>query len=301
MTLNINSTGSTIDLEDTYLDATGDVLIEGKNALTLGQASSSEIDANGSISLKSDTSDVFVDYDLYAGQDVDITGGSAGGNIDLENAAIYAGDSTYASTGGNVNLTANNGSVVLDGSTISASGSGGINGNVTVNAGNGITVNNTSISADTEAGTIALTSASGQTAIANGSTMQAFYINVNSPDGILLTSTSYAKHLKGNQLTLATANSGSQINVANQNLCAFSTINMTAHTVNLLDVNFGSGSTVNLNSFFGLSRPIPTRARSSSPGYVNYINNVTYGGNPAQNYTTVGGSGAGINIGHSGF
>ena len=124
--------GGTIDLEDTYVYATGAVNIESGNALTLGQSSSDEIVAGGLIELKSDKSDVNVDYDLYAGGDVDITSGSVvvsdyigtvvGGNIQVESSDIEAGDSDYASTGGNVNINAINGTVDIDNSYISANG-----------------------------------------------------------------------------------------------------------------------------------------------------------------------------------
>ena len=70
--VNIKSTGSTVDLEDTYIYASGDVNVESKGALTLGFVSSGDIYASdyrvggGAINLTSDTSDVTVyDYGLY--------------------------------------------------------------------------------------------------------------------------------------------------------------------------------------------------------------------------------------------
>ncbi len=133
------------DVEETYIDADNNVTIETGDSLTLGGYESDEIDAGGSISLLSDTSDVYVDYDLYADGDVDITSGSTvgtGGNIDIEDSEIYAGDDEYvdkteiaSGPGGNVNINAYNGNVTINGSDIYAYvDSGTDTGNVNVYA-----------------------------------------------------------------------------------------------------------------------------------------------------------------------
>ena len=150
--------------------------------------------------------------------------------------------------------------------------------NVNITAGTGISVSGTSISADIDVGTISLNNASGVTTINNGSSMQAFYISVNSPDGILLDGTGGT--FSGNQLDLASGNvdGTDEIDVKNADLTAFATINMAAHTINLTDVAFGGASTVNLHSFFGLLAPLPNTGALSLPGFVNFISGVTYGG-----------------------
>jgi len=151
--VSIYATG-TGDLEDTYVDADYNVNIESVDSLTLGWDSSEEIDAGGSISLLSDTASVYVDYDLDASGDVDITSGQSiqGGaevtGIDIEDSQIYAGDSDSIS--GNVNVNANNGGATISGSDIYAYSEGGTDeGDVNVNAyDGGVSICNTGIYAD---------------------------------------------------------------------------------------------------------------------------------------------------------
>jgi hypothetical protein len=64
---------------------------------------------------------------------------------------------------------------------------------------------------------------------------------------------------------------------------------MVANTINLFNVAFGAGSSINLESFWGVLAPNPNTGADSVPGDVNFIQNVTYGGNPAQNYVNNGG------------
>jgi hypothetical protein len=125
--------------------------------------------------------------------------------------------------------------------------------------------------------------------------MQAFYISVNSPDGILLDGASGT--ISGNQLDLNSGNADGtdEIDVQNADLTSFATINMAAHTINLTDVAFGGASMVNLHSFFGLLAPLPNSGAASLPGFVNFINGVTYGGDAAENHVNPG-SGPGIYI-----
>jgi len=161
-------------------------------------------------------------------------------------------------------------------------------------------VGGTSLNADPNVGTISLANASGETTINNGSSMQAFYISVNSPDGILLDGTGGT--FAGNQLNLASGNLAGtdEIDVQNADLTGFATVNMAAHTINLMNVGFGDGSLVNLQSFYGLLAANPDTGAASVFGYVNFINGVTYGGTlitSANESTYVNpGSGPGIYI-----
>ena len=70
---------------------------------------------------------------------------------------------------------------------------------------------------------------------------------------------------------------------------------MQARTINLRDVNFAGGSKVVLESALGLlaygpfdpstgSGESPNNNLPSKPGYVNFIRNVEYGGQPAENF-----------------
>ncbi|HEY3762267.1 MAG TPA: FecR domain-containing protein, partial [Verrucomicrobiae bacterium] len=107
------------DIENTYIDAGGDVSVESAGSLNVGFDESEEIRAGGSISLISDNSNVYVDYELVAGGDVNITSGQSvevGGDetengIDIQDSEIYAGDE--GSFGGNLNINAYNGAVII--------------------------------------------------------------------------------------------------------------------------------------------------------------------------------------------
>jgi len=138
-----------VDLEDTYIYASGDVDVEGGDSVTLGGESDGEVNAGGSISIKADTGDVYVDYGLFAGGDVSIISGEAtpvsigspttGGNIDVEDSDLYAGDNGSfgqpSTTGGSVNIYAYNGNVTLNSDGIYAYSGESSDGDVNVTAG----------------------------------------------------------------------------------------------------------------------------------------------------------------------
>jgi len=267
------------------IGADGSITLSGAIAVSISDALIKTLDgdsgntvtvsSDGNVSLQTVELDSDGLINLSAGVDADISGSilnavggdadfSAGGNLDIESTTISAGDS--------IDILALNGSVTLNNDSIS-----GVN-NVDVVAGSGLTVGGTSINADPAVGTISLNNVSGVTTINNGSSMQAFYISVNSPDGILLDATGGT--YSGNRLDLNSGNADGtdEIDVQNADLTAFATVNMAAHTINLTDVAFGGASMVNLHSFFGLLADNPNTGAGSVPGYVNFINGVTYGG-----------------------
>ena len=146
-----------------------------------------------------------------------------------------------------------------------------------------------------------MNNASGVTTVNNGSSLQAYTITLNSPDGILLDGTSGT--FSGNEIDLGSGNAdgSDEIDVQNADLTAFATVNMSAHTINLTDVAFGDGSMVHLNSFYGLLADNPNTGAASQAGYVNFINGVTYAGtlitSGSQSTYVNPGSGPGIYIG----
>lgn len=71
---------------------------------------------------------------------------------------------------------------------------------------------------------------------------------------------------------------GDQLNVFNTALNA-ANIRLQAITIALRDVNFLAGSQVTLRSGNGMLAPNPNSNANVMPGYVNYIQNVSYGGN----------------------
>jgi len=121
------------------------------------------------------------------------------------------------------------------------------------------------------------------------------YLTLNSGDNILLDCTGHTPIAAG---TGATANltagksANNYIGVNNTDFSQFALVNMSANTIDLCNVNFGGGSTVSLNSFNGVLAPNPNTGATPVQGDVNFIYNVTYGGQPAQNYI-----GNGITVG----
>ncbi len=81
------------------------------------------------------------------------------------------------------------------------------------------------------------------------------------------------------------------LNVNGATFSGATSIAMDARTVNLWNLNFANGTTVNLRSQLGQLAPNPNTGAASVPGHVNFIQNVNYGGQPAQFAV-----GSGINI-----
>jgi hypothetical protein len=242
------------------------------------------IENNGSISFASrfdSAGTIRVDHSTIAANFGDVTIGKIGGvgGVDLESSTITA------------TVTP----------TITASDTG----NITVRAGTGLTVNGSTLNADTVAGTIALNSTAGQTTIQNSS-MQAFYINVNSPDGILLDGTGGI--LKGNTMNLTAgmgdASGGPTTTIQNTDLGNLTIVNVQSHTVNIDNDNLSSKSRYNF-TVFNHGYYIDN---GHQPGYANF-NNDTLDHAPILNGNTAGtlnpannggiglaGSGAVINV-----
>jgi hypothetical protein len=163
-----------------------------------------------------------------------------------------------------------------------ASGSINANNNVTVTAGNGITINGTPVSADdTTYGNITLTSTAGMTTIQNGASMTG-NLTINSPDGILIDGSSGGT-FSGNTMNLTAGNNddgngGPTIAIHGPDplhhvdLSAFANINISAHTIDLLDVTFGGLTPVNLGCFSGFANV----NNGVVAGEAN-LRNVTYG------------------------
>ena len=71
------------------------------------------------------------------------------------------------------------------------------------------------------------------------------------------------------------------------NLSNLALINMEARTIVLQEINFAAGSSVNLRSEVGLLAPEPNTRRPTLRGHVNFIHEVTYAGEPAQDHVSV--------------
>jgi hypothetical protein len=75
--------------------------------------------------------------------------------------------------------------------------------------------------------------------------------------------------------------------VTDTDLTGLTEINMAARTLVLSDVAFISGTSIELGSEMGMLAANPNTGASAVTGYVNFINNVTLDGNPAQNFVSV--------------
>jgi len=290
------------------VQAAGDANIESEGALTLGQlvgGNGTVIEADGNVTasanghLDLDNAAVLAGYygDLVGVNLNSVSGGifvgnsviKAVGTVNLAaNGTISLSDASITTIGGDVNLSTG-GSVDLESSTVAASGS---TGNVTVNADAGITVNGATVSGDAVVGTVTLNSTSGQTTIENGASAQAFYLNVNSPDGILIDGTSGGGiHLSGNTMNLTSSlgnaaddvSDGHKVEIENTDLSSFQAVNVQAHSVYLDNVNFSSLSSYNFTSFHG-GYYIDDGHQA---GYVNF-NNDTVDHNAIVNLATPG-------------
>jgi hypothetical protein len=275
------ATGGNVDIEnsDVYSSGEEDIASDGEIEIQ-----NSDLETGGGEEVGGNVN-VAATGSLYiSGSDLNADGGNVviacSSDIDIENTTLSAADS--------VAVAALDTTTTLNGDTLTA----GANANISANTG--ITIGATSITADPEAGSINVNNASGVTTINNGSSMHAFYISVNSPDGILLDGTGGT--FSGNRLDLTSGNIlGDKIKVLNAYLTAFATVNMSAHTIDLMNVAFGNGSTVNLKSLAGMAN-----FGSSIFGDVNFISGVTYGGTTITTLNEAtyikAGSGAGIHI-----
>jgi hypothetical protein len=319
------SAGNDLTILNTSFELGGNISIS--DSTITANDGDMDITAGGTLSISAGGTENISGNEIF-GDNIDISGSTItanNGNVNIENNGGYSlpdgagfdlssafnvkvsGGSTITANSGNVKISTA-GIVDLDSSTVSASGSAGTTGNVTVNAGAGITVNGTAISGDVTAGTIALNNTSGQTTIQNGSSMRAFYISVNSPDGILIDGTS-GGHISGNTMNLTAgmgdASGGPTITVQNEDLGNLSIVNVQSHTVNLDNDNLSSLSQYYFTSFYHgyhigdgdlagyvnfnndtLDHTTPITS-SDAPGTVNPNNN---GG------IVLGGSGTGIHI-----
>ena len=189
------------------------------------------------------------------------------GNFTLAHSAIAA-DTLFINPGG--------GTLLFDSSTVN------INYYLILSAAGTITLDNSTVNTSPEGGNLVVSSLAGSV-ILNGTALQAHMLTVNSGDGILLNGNGGALTAHGEGAT-ANFTAPNLISVNNADFSSFATVNLAANTLNLSDVNFGAGSSVMLRSQLGT-----LNLGSSVPGQVNFIQNVTYGGNPAQNYVNNGG------------
>jgi FecR protein len=244
------------------------------------------------------------------GGNVDITTGvlsvSAGGTVDITDPEINGGtinigaDSSGGSAisaTGDINLTAenvnvadasltagNNVDIQADGTvsiaststvdtSITANGTAAGDG-VTINAQDGLAVSGATISANAASGTITLNNASGPATIENGSQLQAYYLNVNSDDGILIDGAGN-NALQGNTVSV-TAGSGNSsggptLTIQNDNLSSIGSMVVSAHTPVFNADTFNPGSVYNVFSWNGTAYVDDTAHPTIQAGSANFF------------------------------
>ncbi|MFP4156219.1 MAG: FecR domain-containing protein [Opitutales bacterium] len=98
---------------------------------------------------------------------------------------------------------------------------------------------------------------------------------------------------EGGQITLSALDSFAssltltgedRIDFSNSDLTSVASVNMAARTLVLSDIQFSSESNIQLGSERGLLAANPNTGASAVSGYVNFIQNVTLDGQPAQNF-----------------
>lgn len=78
------------------------------------------------------------------------------------------------------------------------------------------------------------------------------------------------------------------------NFDGFREINLGARTVALENIRFPAGSTVRLVSEQGRLAALPNTGQAAQPGFVNFIREVTYAGQPAQDFVAPAAGGTGL-------
>ncbi len=118
-------------------------------------------------------------------------------------------------------------------------------------------------------------------------------LDVNAQKGLAISSGSFnGRQGVGPTSAAVQFTAGDIMTVNGATFTDVATISMSARTVNLSNIDFPNGSQVNLYSQLGQLASNPNTGAVSAPGYVNFILNVNYNGNPAQAYL-----GSTINIG----
>ena len=202
--------------------------------------------------------------------DVGITSGS---EINLEN-------NTTIDNAGHITLTAANAVNISSANSVNIGVNDPTIGKVGLSS-------DTTISTDAGTGHVTLSSQSGSVNVMN-TDIQAHFLTLNSGDSILLDASGKTLTATGTGAT-ASLTAKNVISANNLDFANFGVVNMAANTINLINVGFGGNSKVTLQSLKGMLAPNPNTGAFSVPGDVNFIRNVTYGGNPAQNYVNNGG------------
>jgi hypothetical protein len=257
-----------IDFEQITIQTTGQ--FGGTSSLNINSAEG-DLTFNGStLSTNSNNSTISL---LTAGGGANLTFSNSsllssrfGSTASLQADNIVIAANSNISTVSTLTLTGGTVGVTVDNSTLYTTG-----GPLNVYSNRDVTIANNSIlhSSTSEVSTPSLNVYAAHVVTVTNSTLQSNYANLNA---------------------------GLALNMDTVNLNSATAINMSARTINLSNINFPGGLQVQLNSQNGMLAPNPNTNAASVVGDVNFIHNVTYGNQPAQNYvpTSVGGGNSSI-------
>jgi hypothetical protein len=285
--INLNTAADVIFQDNASVNANGRLIVQAGNNISatgsqLTGASALFSSLNGNVSFENTT--------LNAGSHAIFI---APGTISLDNSTVNADSVTMsgtASTTISINNTTINSPSSLAVVSIGDLNITGTSVSVDSRSAHDLAGGGSALNADPTTGSVSLTSAFGSVNV-SGTSITAHYLTLNSGDGILLDGSGQSFVASGSGST-ANFTAPNLITVNNADLTSYAAVNMAANTVNLFNVAFGSRSVVNLRSLNGVLAPNPNTGAGSVPGDVNFIQGVTYGGSPAQNYI-----GNGITIG----
>jgi hypothetical protein len=309
--------GGPIKLTKSTFDLTGSMNVN-NNSGVLTVDNVSRITAAGSVTVNSRGGMAF-DNATVAGNQINLATvggtGTQAGSATLQNSTFTSSSGISVQSGAvslnNATLTANSAitvqgssvglnNTVLDGERVTVNSSGFISApNVAPNNGRitGISqVNLTSqsggmtigvnVSANAASGAINVANNGGVLNVGGGRMFQAAFVNVSSPGGLLFDNTTVSSATRVN--FTAGSQPGTLAVVQNTSFTGAADVNIAGHTVVLNQVNFASGSAVSLSSALGQLAPNPNTGQQVQGGFVNYIQNVNYGGAPAQDFTGAG-------------
>ncbi len=306
--ISLTSSAGDVDLYDTtsLITTSGSVSVSAEGTVNVDDVS---INAAGGISLVSSPVASFLVPSPTGDVDVEdsATLTATSGDIDLTANAgnVNLSDSILTAVSGNVDISAGGtvgtvGMVNINDMTISAANSAGAA--VSLSGVNGVTISDSTITADPVNGTVNINSSSstGTITVENSlstqtTTLQAGTLTLNSGDGILLDGSTGTLNLNssGGNIDLTVNQSGGLISVYDVNLTGYGAVNMSSHTLVLQDVTFALTSLVTLDSFNGIAH-----FNSVAPGDVNFISGVYDGSTLINNQTALTGA-SNIQIGHS--
>jgi len=216
-----------------------------------------------------------------------MSGSSDGSNGNL---TLQTYDDTASISISNSTLTTYRGPLTINSANISITDLSTLTANcntLSLNGGaTGISISNSTLSAGNMTGSLVNLYSNNNISITNNSTIASYTGTDVSTARILITAAHNVTVTNSVlQSTFTVINAHDSVNADTVSFAGTENqqINIQARTVNLSNINFPAGSQVNLTSELGLLAPNPNTGAQSVVGDVNFIRNVNYGGQPAQN------------------